>query len=171
MKHFKNNKQRVFISELFDMLSNASNQTERVEILHEYTDSSMANGKIHAMTLRGIVESVFHPDVVMALPETTPPFEEFKDGPTVEMAPKSLFNAVRSVPFFVEGTDQFIQNKLKRETFFIKQLESMFIDEAQIFLMMKDKKITGYKGITENLFRKAFPDWLPADTGKGGAKK
>ena len=168
MKHFTNNKKRIFVSELFQEVDKASNDGERKEILQEY----VSMGNLHYNTLRKVVETIFHPDVVMNLPGGIPPYEEFKDGPSQEFGPRSIFNAVNMVPRFVKGQPDYIVKDIKRETYFIKALESMHPLESKIFIMMKEKKIIDHDGITEKLFMETFSDWLPEKkAGPVGAQK
>jgi hypothetical protein len=50
-------------------------------------------------------------------------------------------------------------NTIKREKIFIELLESLSKEEAQVVLMIKNKKLTGpYKNVTRKLVEEALPD-------------
>ena len=52
-------------------------------------------------------------------------------------------------------------DKIKKETIFIRLLETCHPKDSEIIIAMKDKKLNElYKGITEATVRKAFPNLL-----------
>lgn len=168
-KNYFHKRQRTYISKLFKVLSDATSFKQRQEILQEYVNAN----PVHDRTLKMIVECLYHPDVVFDLPAGEPPFESYKDSPEPEFAPQSLFNNIRKVKFLCKGYPRKIENTMKREKFFINMLESMHIDEAKILCMIKEKKIDTkkYKGVTEKLFRKTFPNLLPGEEEEGMGKQ
>lgn len=150
---------RCFLPELFEAIGKtaAPAKAQRVNILKEY----VAKGEDHKAVLRAFVECVFHPAVVFELPEGEPPFKK-NTGPDYTFAGSSLFSVVstKKIRYFAKCAG-LIQNEVKRQQVFIQVLESLHEKEAALFIMMKDKKITGYKYLKEDLFREAFPEWLP----------
>jgi hypothetical protein len=71
--------------------------------------------------------------------------------------PKEL----RKVGYFIRG----VQNNLTRfqkEKMFIDILESVSPEEAQLFLMIKNKKIT-YKGFSRKLIEESLPELLAGE--------
>jgi len=59
----------------------------------------------------------------------------------------------------------------KRESMFINVLESLHVDEAEVVILMKDKKLQSkYKGLSKKLIADAFPTLIAgAREGLGGA--
>jgi hypothetical protein len=53
--------------------------------------------------------------------------------------------------------------QIKRESIFIEMLETVSPDEAELLLMVKEKKLT-YKGITRKLVEEALPEIFDGDT-------
>ena len=50
-------------------------------------------------------------------------------------------------------------NPLKRESLFLNLLETLHIEEAELLIAAKDKKLKS-KGITKKLVRDAFPNLI-----------
>lgn len=145
---------KLYVSELFDLISKEKGSAKKREkMLREFADRHNQN----YTTLKFIAEATWHPKVVMDLPEGDVPFSRL-DVPEPDHAHSSLFRAVKFISRMVKGTSDYIPAKTKREDVFIKELEKMHPNEADIFVMVKDKKIS-IPFVTKNLFDKAFPDW------------
>jgi hypothetical protein len=59
--------------------------------------------------------------------------------------------------YFVKGAKNNL-TKVRKERIFIEMLESISADEAKLAIMIKDKKLTGYKGITRKVVEDALPE-------------
>jgi hypothetical protein len=59
--------------------------------------------------------------------------------------------------YFVKGAKNNL-TKVRKERIFIEMLESISADEARLAIMIKDKKLTGYKGITRKVVEEALPE-------------
>lgn len=147
---------KIFVPELFDELVKLKNRKERIDLLRQYYEKD----EYHKQLIIDTTQCLYHPAVLMELPDGVPPFKtEYID---YNMAPNQLGQTYKRVKYFVRGHSEFIQNKLKREVVYIQQLEGMYKDDAELFLMVKDKKLTGrWKILDEVLFRSAFPHLLP----------
>lgn len=161
-KHFPK-KGRIYIPELFEAIGKVRSKKERVEILHEYA----RRDEPHCKTLRAVIECIFHPAVVFKLPEGTPPYNK-GEYPDFNFANSDLFKEVRRVKYFCD-CPAMIKNQIKREAVFIQTLEALHPKEAEVFIAMKEKTLPKYRGVTEALFREAFPAWMPPEEEK--AKK
>ena len=52
--------------------------------------------------------------------------------------------------------------QMRREQLFIEMLSGLYIDEANLICLVKDKKLNKkYSTITEKLVRETFPNLLP----------
>jgi hypothetical protein len=106
--------------------------------------------------LQKVLQLTYHKNLVFDLPEGDPPYKplDVPDNWGYNRMPKEL----RKVGYFIRG----VQNNLTRfqkEKMFIDVLESVSPEEAQLFLMIKNKKIT-YKGITRKLVEESLPELL-----------
>ena len=100
-----------------------------------------------------ILQLTFHKNLIFDLPKGDPPYKplEVPDNWGYNRMPKEL----RKIGYFLKG----VQNNLKgfqKEKMFIEMLESVSPEEAKLFLMMKNKKMT-YKGITRKLVEESLP--------------
>lgn len=158
--HFKK-RGRVYLPELFEQLGKVRTKKQRKEMLQEYA----ARDQSHLQVLRGFVECTYHPAVVWALPEGNPPYR-LNDKPDYNFADTNLFNVMKKIRLFLECQSK-IGNTIKREMTFIKILEGLHPKEAKILIAMKNKETPdGYRGVSETLFREAFPTWLPEEVTK-----
>ena len=100
-----------------------------------------------------VLQLTFHKNLIFDLPNGDPPYRplDVPDNWGYNRMPKEL----RKIGYFLKG----VQNNLKgfqKEKMFIEMLESVSPEEARVFLMMKNKKMT-YKGITRKLVEESLP--------------
>jgi hypothetical protein len=103
---------------------------------------------------------------VFDLPEGDPPYKplDVPDNWGYNRMPKEL----RKVGYFLRGTQNNL-TKYQKEKMFIDMLESVSPEEAQLFLMIKNKKIT-YKGITRKLIEESMPELLVGEKENSNVK-
>lgn len=87
------------------------------------------------------------------IPEGSPPYESAEDGPS----PASLWGYLKVFPKFVDCPQGRALPGLKRETLFIEMLQSVDKDEAELLILVKDKK---YDGLNVSVVMEAFPDLI-----------
>lgn len=144
---------RVYFPEVLEAISSKKTKVERIELLRQFRDKSPENMKL----ITQFMECMTHPKVVFDLPEGMPPLKD--NGITdYNTAILQLNKAFSKIPYFVASTQSYIKNQLKREQVFMQTLESMFKPDAELFCMIKDKKIDSkkYRGVTEQLLIDAF---------------
>lgn len=145
---------RLSIHEVLLNASNATSQAERVAILRK-NDSTV---------LRQILQIGFHPDIIVNLPEGTPPFKSDRNLP-LGMADTTLFQEARRLYIFIEGAAPAGLKRATRETLFINLLEGLHYTEADMVVSMKDKLLsTRYPCLDVFTVHEAFPDLIPAPT-------
>ena len=154
-----NARERIYMPELLTEVTSAKTKQEKIDMLHAYSKKNTENADI----LKDFIKCTFHPAVVLDLPEGVPPYST--EYPDYNLAPNTLNKACKRVPYFVKSHSKYIEVRLKRERLYIQTLESLFKADAELFIMIKDKKIDQkkYKGCNEALFREAFPAYLPAE--------
>lgn len=136
------------------------------EILEEASkqESQVARGQYlkdnYSVALITVLKGGFDDTVQWNLPEGDPPYR--KDDAPKGFEPSNLYKKTKLFKHFVVGSATGnTMSAIKREKLFIDVLESLHVDEANLVLAMKDKKLTGrYKGITVKLVRDAFPDLI-----------
>ena len=142
------------LSEILDKVHRAKNKTDKVQILKEE--------KCEA--LQQICQWAFNPSITSALPSGTPPYIE-NDAPEgtehtlLRTEGNGLWHFVK-----VDGklADPNIQSTVM-ERMFIRLLEGLHKDEAELLCMVKDKKLvynqkekTGIKGLSVPILQEAF---------------
>lgn len=153
-----------YVPELFDYIDGMKTRKERIETIRQF----VARGDAQVTALRGVVRFTYHPEVIMQLPEGAPPYKEQKYTdynhaamPLVSVLRKRVQYFTPISPMFIKDDERLgNESGMKRERVFIQTLEGMFEEDAKLLIQIKDKKLTGWKNINENLFREALPSWF-----------
>lgn len=154
-----NPRERVYLPELLKEVSKTKDTADKVLLLRTFANK----GPEYVKLMKDFVQCVWHPLVEFELPPGAPELvNSIKD---YNLAPSNLFSQVKRLPYFIKGSPTFLKNQIKREQVFIQSLEQMFKPEADLFVMIKDKKINlkVYPGLNEKLIREAFSGWLPKE--------
>ena len=134
------------ISEILTEVGSKKTRVEKIEHLRKW----------NSKPLRTILAGSFDPSITFLLPEGEPPYR--KDDAPKGFTPSNLHKISRRFKYFDTGGIGERLEAAKREKMFIDCLESLHPDEAELVLLMKDKKLTGkYKGLTKKLVTDAFP--------------
>lgn len=134
------------ISEVLAFAAGLATKKEKIEYLQ-------AN---NSRPLRNILKGSFDDSVEFNLPKGRPPYR--KDDAPKGFEPSNLHRISRRFKYFIKGGIGDQMSIVRREKMFIDCLESLYPDEAELMLAMKDKTLKGmYKGITEKLVIAAFP--------------
>ncbi len=111
--------------------------------------------------LKTVLAFTYNRDIQFDLPEGTPPFKEL-DIPNnwgYNRLPKEL----KKFGYFVKGAKNNL-TKIRKEKIFIEMLESISADEAKLAIMIKDKKLSGYKGVTRKVVEEALPELFTGES-------
>ena len=131
-------------SEILTKVNNAKTKSKKVEILREED----------CQALRQIIKWSFDPKIKSALPEGTPPYipNEAPEGTEHMM----LIAEGDKLYKFCERGDPALQ-KMDRERIFVRLLEGLHQNEAELLINVKDNKLHQvYKGLSENVVKEAF---------------
>jgi hypothetical protein len=155
-QRLENPRERVYLPELLSAVAKEKNADEKIFLLRAFANKSPECFNL----MRDFVQLMWT-DVKFDLPNTPPPYKT--EYPDYTLAPSTLTKAFKRVQYFVPGHPSYISTTLKREQIYIQTLESLFKDDAELYLMIKDKKLDQkkYKGINEALIRSAFAGFLP----------
>lgn len=134
---------KLLISEILQKVSNAKTKAEKIDLLQTYNSNA----------LRQILIANYDESVISLLPEGEVPF-------TPNEAPKGtehtmLEKEYRKLYLFFKGGASI--TKTRRETLFIQLLEGLHQEEADILVLIKDKKLQDKYKLTKACVTEAFP--------------
>ena len=113
----------------------------------------------NSLPLRSLLKGAFDSSVEFTLPKGEPPYR--KDDAPKGFEPSNLYKVLRRFKYFAKGGIGDGMSPVRREKLFTDALESLHLDEAQLLLDMKDKKLGGkYNGITPKLVSEIWPTLL-----------
>lgn len=141
-------------------------QSNIYELLHDvaklYPDAEKQIAVLRAnknSTLQAVLECAFHPKVIWQLPPGNPPFT--KNPAEFGLTHRTLDNSHKTLYRFLK-CGAMVPENMKREKLFIELLETLSVGEADVLLMMKEKKFSGpLAPITHSLAHAAFPEFIP----------
>ena len=141
----KNNRTKL-PHELFQLCEEADGVPERVALLQQHA----------TFGIKTLLQANYKESVVFDLPEGTPPY---KENEAVAGDQRRHFEKlIKQLRHLVK---QSTMSSYKKETIYIKLLESLCGEDAKIMIAVKDKSLKGlYKTLTEATVRKAFPTLL-----------
>lgn len=131
------------VHDILKRVGEAKTRKEKVQVLRNYNHRG----------LRDILRGAFDDSIVFNLPRGDAPYT-----PGSEVSPgTTLLKQTKKFKYFVK-TPQRPKADAKIEMIFIRMLESLHPQEAEIVVWMKDKSLDGkYKGLTKKLVEEAFP--------------
>ena len=134
-----------FIHEILELVSKQKTSPKRVEVLKEYGCDA----------LKAILIWNFDDTVISMIPEGTVPYER-NDVP-IGTDHTSLRREWRQLYNFVQGGNDSL-SAVRRETMFIQILEGLHPAEADILVLVKDKKLGAKYRITQANVEGAYPE-------------
>lgn len=136
----------LMIHEILEKVAEAPTRKEKSELLIKH----------NTLALRDILKGAFDDNIVFILPAGDPPYQ--KDDAPAGYTRSSLYNQTKKFRYFVKGGPGEKLPAARRERMFIEILESVHPGEAELCILMKDKKLTGvYKGVTKKLVQDTWP--------------
>lgn len=133
--------------EVFEILEEFGKQTtkaKRIEVLKKH-------GNVPAF--KDVLRGIFDDSLEFLLPEGKPPYT-----PNIpESVPSTLLKKHKEFGYFVKGGVD--QPQYKRENIFIRLLESIHPQDAEVVLSMVNKK-SPVKYLTKNLIEETFPNLI-----------
>ena len=148
----------VSLHDVFSELKELETPGRRAEFLMMFHDSNEHNRTL----MQSYVECLYHPMIVLELPDEIPPYR-VNDNQYEDYISLKLGKAFKRIPHFVKGHNDFIENNIKRESVFIKTLEELHKDEAELFasLLLRKVDTKKYPGLTDELLITTFKQYLP----------
>jgi len=135
---------RLLISEVLQKVSNAKTKAEKIKILQDN----------NTQALRSILIWNYDESVISMLPEGEVPYRPNEAPAGTEHT--VLEKEARKLYYFIKGGDNSIK-QLKREMMFVQMLEGLHSSEAELLVLVKDKKLQDKYRITKAVVQEAFP--------------
>ena len=107
--------------------------------------------------LTDILRINYDESIVSALPEGAPNYRQ--DDAPKDYQYTVLNKAYTQFKYFFKGPVANGMKQIKRESLFLNLLETLHVEEAELLIAAKDKKMK-YKGITKKLVKDAFPNLI-----------
>lgn len=134
------------VFEILEEFEKQESKQQRKEVLLKY-------GKIPALT--DVLRGTFDDSLQFTLPEGRPPFTANRP----ESTPSTLRKQHKQFAYFVKGGPGDRMPAYKRESLFIRLLESIHPADAEIVLSMVAKQ-PPVKYLTKKLVQEAFPNLI-----------
>jgi len=130
------------VHEVIDMVSKAKTKEDKINLLKEH----------ESQALKDVLVGAYHSNVEWNLPRGRPPFEASQEG----SIPSNLLKQTGNFNDLVKGGPGDNLPAFKRERIFIRMIENVHPDDAELLLKMVAKKQLA-KGVTKKLVEEAFP--------------
>lgn len=135
---------KLGLGEILENAGKLKTRKERVEYLQ----------KNDSRALQDLIQYALHPIIQWDLPKGNPPYKpcEFLDQED------RLYQELRRFYLFVNGNGKNLK-PARLETLFIQILESLAPKDAELVLLVKDRKLP--KGITQSIIDEVWPGLVP----------
>lgn len=138
---------RKLVSEVLEEAGKIIKRDERIKFLQLNKSPGLTD----------ILRIQYDDTIVSALPEGAPNYRQ--DDAPKDYQYTILNKAYTQFKYFFKGPIANDMKPLKRESLFLNLLETLHVEEAELLIAAKDKKMK-YKGITKKLVRDAFPNLI-----------
>ena len=138
----------IGMAEALTAARKTKNVTQKVEALQALPPAT----KTH---LHGVFMLTYNPKISWLLPPGTPPYRPLE--PDLDQEGR-LIQELKNFSYFIAKEGKPVQpdaKQIRREQLFIRILESIEPDDAELVIQMKDREI---KGVSKNVVKKAFPE-------------
>ena len=134
---------QLLLHEVLQKVSNAKTKAQKIKLLQSHNTPA----------LRQILIANFDESIISMLPEGEVPYKK-NDAPE-ETEHTKLVHEYRKLYLFFKGGATISQTR--RESLFIQLLEGLHHGEADVLILMKDRKIGKRWKITKQCVEEAFP--------------
>ena len=134
---------QLLLHEVLQKVSNAKTKAQKIKLLQSHNTPA----------LRQILIANFDESIISMLPEGEVPYKK-NDAPE-ETEHTKLVHEYRKLYLFFKGGATISQTR--RESLFIQLLEGLHKGEADVLILMKDRKIGKRWKITKQCVEEAFP--------------
>ena len=134
------------VSELFKAVHGAKNKTLKNDILKNHKRDDV----------KALLIWNFDKQIKSAIPEGEVPYKK-NEAPINSGGHTRLVHEWRTLYNYIKGGNDAI-SQMKREQMFIQLLESLHESEAELLMLIKDKKLQSKYRITRAVVEQAYPE-------------
>lgn len=137
---------KLGLAEILENASKLQTRKDRAEYLKKHDSRA----------LQDLVQYALHPAINWDLPEGNPPYKPCQYLDQEGM----LYKELRRFKLFVNGNGSNLK-PVRLEALFIELLESIAPKDAELVLLVKDRKLP--KGLTPSVIEEVWPGLIPND--------
>ena len=134
-----------FMNEILDLVHEQESEEDKIKVLKKYENDD----------LKTLLIWNFDESIISLLPQGEVPYQPNESPLGVDHS--SLRRDYKNLYNFVKGGNDSL-SKIRRETIFIQILESLHPNEADVLVLVKDKKLSDKYDITLDVVKQAYPD-------------
>lgn len=134
-----------FMNEILDLIHEQETEEDKIKMLQQYKNDA----------LKTLLIWNFDESIISLLPSGEVPYQPNESPLGVDHS--SLRRDYKNLYNFVKGGNDSL-SKIRRETIFIQILESLHPNEAEVLILVKDKKLEDKYDISFDIVQKAYPD-------------
>lgn len=134
-----------FMNEILDLVHEQDSEEDKIKVLQTYENDA----------LKTLLIWNFDESIISLLPQGEVPYQPNESPLGVDHS--SLRRDYKNLYNFVKGGNDSL-SKIRRETIFIQILESLHPNEAEVLILVKDKKLSDKYDITLDIVQKSYPD-------------
>jgi hypothetical protein len=133
------------MNEILDLVHEQESEEDKIKVLKKYENDD----------LKTLLIWNFDESIISLLPQGEVPYQPNESPLGVDHS--SLRRDYKNLYNFVKGGNDSL-SKIRRETIFIQILESLHPNEADVLVLVKDKKLSDKYDITLDVVKQAYPD-------------
>lgn len=133
------------MNEILDLVHKQESEEDKIKVLKTYENDA----------LKTLLIWNFDESIISLLPRGEVPYQPNESPLGVDHS--SLRRDYKNLYNFVKGGNDSL-SKIRRETIFIQILESLHPDEAEVLILVKDKRLSDKYDITLDVVQKSYPD-------------
>lgn len=134
-----------YVHEVLALIDKAKTKQEKIDLLRNHEST----------VLKNVLKGTFDDVIQWNLPEGEPPYRPAEPS----SAPSTLHRQLNNLVYFIKGPKGDALVKFKRESMFVRMLESIHPEDAKVVIAMVAKKLP-VKGLTKALVKEAFPNLI-----------
>lgn len=133
------------MNEILDLVHEQESEEDKIKVLKTYENDA----------LKTLLIWNFDKSIISLLPQGEVPYQPNESPLGVDHS--SLRRDYKNLYNFVKGGNDSL-SKIRRETIFIQILESLHPNEAEVLILVKDKKLSDKYDINIDVVQKSYPD-------------
>lgn len=134
-----------FVYEVLALIDKAKTKQEKIDLLKQHESNALKN----------VLLGTFDESIEWNLPDGEPAYRPAEPS----SPPSTLHRQLNNLVYFIKGNKGDSLIKFKRESMFVRMLESIHPEDAKVVIAMVAKELP-VKGLTKALVKEAFPNLI-----------